>query len=213
MADVVGFIEKILSDDTANQGFYKSLIKALRQTNYDTKIQDKEIDFIKQLYSPAGLAIQERVSPASGATPIIGAKLPPEAIKGWRRPLASGPVTSEMRWRNGRPHEGIDLGVPIGTPVFAAKDGKIQTVAPEGTGGWGGYGNIIVISHGDGITTRYAHLSKFIRGLVPGTPVTAGQQIAFSGNTNGSAGGGDPHLHFEIRINGTPQNPRNFVTF
>jgi len=98
-----------------------------------------------------------------------------------------------------RYHAGIDYRANIGTPVHAAASGKVIGI----TSGWGsGYGKSILISHGSGYTTRYAHLNQFAVSV--GQSVSAGQIIGYSGNTGWSTG---PHLHFETRINGKPINP------
>lgn len=98
-----------------------------------------------------------------------------------------------------RGHAGIDYRADIGTPVRAAADGRVIEV----TGGWGsGYGKSILVDHGGGWVTRYAHLSDFAAGT--GDTVSQGQTIGYSGNTGWSTG---PHLHFETRINGRAVNP------
>jgi murein DD-endopeptidase MepM/ murein hydrolase activator NlpD len=114
----------------------------------------------------------------------------------WARPT-SGPITSPFGPRWGRMHNGIDIGAPIGTPVVAAGDGKVIYA-----GTMSGYGNIMIVDHGGGKTTWYAHLSSFVASN--GQTVSRGQQIAKVGNTGRSTG---PHLHWEVRINGNPQNP------
>lgn len=97
-------------------------------------------------------------------------------------------------------HTGVDIASLWGSPVLAASDGRVIYA------GWfGGYGKIVVIDHGQGISTLYGHLSKW---LVPsGDEVHRGQVIARVGNTGFSTG---PHIHFEIRINGTPIDPEGF---
>lgn len=204
----MGFIETILSDLGKNTDYYHAIVKVLRQQNYDTAIQDKEIDLIRQMYSPAGLIIQERVSQATSRLDP-GAKLPAEAKNGWRHPLAKITVTSNFGYRihpifgTRRLHAGIDLSTPEGTAVFAAKDGNVIHA------GWeGGYGLSVVIDHGGGVTSRYAHNSELL--IVPGVRVKQGSQIAKSGSTGTSTGG---HVHFEILVNKVPQNPRDFITF
>jgi murein DD-endopeptidase MepM/ murein hydrolase activator NlpD len=98
-----------------------------------------------------------------------------------------------------RMHKGIDFGVPLGTPVMAAGAGTIEEA------GWkGGYGNFVLMNHGNGYETAYGHLSRFAPGIHPGTHVRQGQIIAFSGSTGESTG---PHLHYEIRINKQQVNP------
>ncbi len=98
-----------------------------------------------------------------------------------------------------RYHHGIDYRANVGTPVKAAAGGKVV----GSSGGWGsGYGKSIVIDHGGGYTTRYAHLNSFAVSV--GQSVGAGQVVGYSGNTGWSTG---PHLHFETRVGGKPINP------
>ncbi|HEX4748341.1 MAG TPA: M23 family metallopeptidase [Bryobacteraceae bacterium] len=98
-------------------------------------------------------------------------------------------------------HTGIDLAAPRGTPVQSTADGVIATV------GWsGGYGRLLVVDHGNGVETYYAHLSRFL--VLPGQEVSRGQVIALSGGTGHSTG---PHLHYEVRLHGTPVNPYSFL--
>jgi murein DD-endopeptidase MepM/ murein hydrolase activator NlpD len=96
-------------------------------------------------------------------------------------------------------HEGVDLAVPIGTPVYAASDGVIEKAGP-----YAGYGNYVRIDHSDGLATAYGHLSRFAPGIKPGVHVAQGQLVAFSGNTGRSTG---PHLHFEVLTDGRPVDP------
>lgn len=126
-------------------------------------------------------------------------------------PVTPGtPVTQEFHPRGGPLpyHPGIDFGVPCGSPIYAALAGTIsqeQTVAQSG-----GYGNRIVVDHGSvrgvALSTTYNHLTSFVAG--PG-PVTAGELIGISGTTGNSTG---CHLHFEVRINADPINPRLWLT-
>ena len=112
----------------------------------------------------------------------------------------SGPVVSGFGPRWGRMHEGIDIAVPNGTAVHAAAGGTIIYA-----GGLGGYGNIVVIDHGNGLATAYAHLSAI---WVGGGTVSLGQAIAASGCTGHCLG---PHLHFEVRVNGSPVDPLGYL--
>lgn len=116
-------------------------------------------------------------------------------------PVTNWNVTSNFGYRWGRLHAGTDVGVPIGTTVRASRGGQVITA------GWlGGYGNCVIIDHGDGVATRYGHLSEVTVSV--GQYVDQGQQIALSGNTGRSTG---PHLHFEIRINGEAVDPLPYL--
>ena len=113
-----------------------------------------------------------------------------------------GPVTSPFGWRWGRMHEGIDIGAGSGTPIRAAASGTVIY------SGWlGGYGNLVVIDHGGGLSTAYAHQSSIASGN--GQLVTQGQVIGYVGSTGHSTG---PHLHFEVRVNGVPQDPLGYLS-
>lgn len=98
-------------------------------------------------------------------------------------------------------HSGLDFPGPLGTPILAAAPGKVVFVGRRS-----GYGNVVEVDHGQGILTRYAHLSGFTTKV--GAQVTAGQQIAKMGSTGRSTGS---HLHFEVRLNGVAVNPRRFL--
>ena len=125
-----------------------------------------------------------------------------------RSPSASGfvwPVhgvlTSGFGWRWGRMHEGIDLAVSSGTPVVSSAAGTVIVA------GWmGGYGNLVVVDHGGGISTAYGHNTSVTVGV--GQQVAQGQLIAYSGNTGHSTG---PHVHFEVRVNGAAVDPFGYL--
>ncbi len=123
-----------------------------------------------------------------------------------RRPPASiwpvhGVLTSGFGWRWGRMHEGIDIAVSNGTPVVAAKAGVVIVA------GWmGGYGNLVVVDHGGGVATAYGHNTSVTVGV--GQFVEQGQLIAYSGSTGHSTG---PHVHFEVRINGSAVDPMGYL--
>jgi murein DD-endopeptidase MepM/ murein hydrolase activator NlpD len=98
-------------------------------------------------------------------------------------------------------HEGIDIAVPEGTTVVAAAAGTVIHA------GWlGGYGNLVVVDHGNGLATAYAHNSGYAVSV--GQSVGQGQVIAYSGNTGNSSG---PHVHFEVRANGTAVDPLGYL--
>jgi murein DD-endopeptidase MepM/ murein hydrolase activator NlpD len=98
-----------------------------------------------------------------------------------------------------RMHKGVDFAVPIGTPVMAAGGGTVKFM-----GRARGYGNFVLINHGNGYATAYGHLSRFAPGMHAGSRVRQGQIFAFSGMTGMATG---PHLHYEIRINSKQVNP------
>jgi murein DD-endopeptidase MepM/ murein hydrolase activator NlpD len=98
-----------------------------------------------------------------------------------------------------RAHRGTDYAAPTGTPVKAAGDGKVLSAGTKG-----GYGKTIVLQHGQKISTLYAHLHKYARGVRSGARVKQGQVIGYVGSTGMSTG---PHLHYEFRVNGIHRNP------
>ena len=100
-------------------------------------------------------------------------------------------------------HEGMDFSSPIGTPVYATGSGTVTNASGKSQ-----YGNLIEISHGYNYTTRYAHLSEIL--VKPGQAVKRGDLIGKVGNTGKSTG---PHLHYEVRFRGQPQNPVNYYFY
>lgn len=139
-----------------------------------------------------------------------GSDLPPGAIssKGWARPSA-GYISSSFGFRT-HPiyntvmfHAGTDLAAGCGVPIYAARGGEVVYV------GWnGGYGNFILINHGDGITTGYAHIANGKSFVRFGEQVSTGTHIANVGSTGGSTG---CHLHFEVRDGGKAIDPVPFM--
>ena len=109
----------------------------------------------------------------------------------------SGRVTSGFGSRWGRLHAGVDIGAPTGTPIWATKDGTVIF-----SGVQSGYGNVVILSHGGGLTTLYGHQSRIAAS--DGKQVRQGETIGYVGNTGRSTG---PHLPFETRYGGTPRNP------
>jgi murein DD-endopeptidase MepM/ murein hydrolase activator NlpD len=112
-----------------------------------------------------------------------------------------GPITSPFGQRWGVLHPGIDIGVPSGTPVHAAAAGQVVWC------GWmSGYGNFVVIDHGGGYATAYGHNSKIL--VHCGQDVSQGEVVSLSGCTGFCTG---PHVHFEVRVNGTPVDPLTYL--
>jgi len=121
----------------------------------------------------------------------------------------SGPITSPFAAARFdpvlhivRPHEGIDVGAPPGTPIMATAAGVVAKVGWEPEG----YGNYLLVEHGYGVVTRYAHCSKIL--VTPGQRVTRGQVIALVGSTGEATG---PHVHYEVLLNGRPVDPMGFI--
>jgi septal ring factor EnvC (AmiA/AmiB activator) len=145
-------------------------------------------------------AAQQQQQAARQTTSSGGGGGGASSSSGYAWPLCA-PVTSEYGPRWGRMHRGIDQGASTGTPIGASKAGTVIFA------GWqGGYGNLTLIDHGDGVVTAYAHQSRFAVGS--GARVSQGQTIGFVGNTGNSTG---PHLHFETRVNGSAVNPRQYL--
>jgi murein DD-endopeptidase MepM/ murein hydrolase activator NlpD len=116
----------------------------------------------------------------------------------------NGPVVSGFGMRWGRLHAGDDIAVGTGTPIRAAAAGTVAFTQPEASSG--GYGNYTCINHGGGISTCYAHQSRFLTSA--GAHVSQGQVIGLVGCTGHCFG---PHLHFEVRINGAPVDPLPYL--
>lgn len=104
-------------------------------------------------------------------------------------------------------HEGIDLKAEEGTPVYAVADGFVTKAAPDSKGVDQGGGEMIFIDHGNGIESRYMHLSGY--DVSTGDTVKMGQLIGYTGNTGDSS---TPHLHYEYRVNGVPNDPTFIFT-
>ncbi len=117
---------------------------------------------------------------------------------------APGLVTSRYGPRNGRNHNGIDVDLETGDTVYATWSGKVRYAKYND----GGFGNLVIIRHPNGLETLYAHLSKFL--VYPDQDIVAGEPIALGGNTGHSYGS---HLHFEIRFYDAPMNPEEIIDF
>jgi murein DD-endopeptidase MepM/ murein hydrolase activator NlpD len=122
-----------------------------------------------------------------------------------RKPMTTGIIRSGFGWRvhpilgYKRLHTGVDYAAPRMTPIMAAGNGVVEKAGPTS-----GYGNFTLIRHTNGYETGYGHQTSFAKGIVPGAHVRQGQIIGYVGSTGLSTG---PHLHFEIRVNGSPVDP------
>lgn len=125
-----------------------------------------------------------------------------DSLKSYHYPFL-GKITSRYGPRRGRPHQGLDMSLKVGDPVYATFDGKVRISKLAGN-----YGNLVVIRHNNGLETYYAHLSE--RSVAVGDWVVAGQQIGLGGSTGRSSG---PHLHFEVRYRGQSFDPERIIDF
>ena len=114
-----------------------------------------------------------------------------------------GRITSRYGPRRGRAHQGLDIGLKTGDPIYATFDGKVRLSKAAGD-----YGNLVIIRHNNGLETYYAHLSQ--RDVQVGDWVVAGQQIGLGGSTGRSTG---PHLHYEVRYKGQSFDPERLIDF
>ena len=161
--------------------------------------KDAALEHMRELQAQSA-SLAARIRSAQSSSSVVPAPTGSASASGFVWPV-HGILTSGFGWRWGRMHEGIDLAVGNGTPVVAAKAGVVIVA------GWmGGYGNLVVIDHGGGVATAYGHNTSVTVGV--GQSVAQGQLIAYSGNTGHSTG---PHVHFEVRINGSPVDPMGYL--
>lgn len=161
-------------------------------------LQAQSAALAAKIVAAQAAAAQSAAAQAAPSNP--GEQAPPPSTGGFVWPV-SGTVTSGFGPRDGRTHEGIDIAVPSGTPVGAAASGTVIQA------GWlGGYGILVVIDHGNGVSTAYAHNSGVA--VTVGQRVTQGQVIAYAGSTGNSSG---PHVHFEVRVGGSPVDPLGYL--
>jgi murein DD-endopeptidase MepM/ murein hydrolase activator NlpD len=159
-----------------------------------TRKQEQTLQSEAQAIAAAQAQVRSRLAAAQGSTDST------PSSSGLIWPV-SGPVVSPFGYRWGRLHAGIDIAVPYGTPIHAAGAGTVVLA------GWvSGYGNYTCIDHGGGMATCYAHQSSFA--VSQGAAVSQGQVIGYVGCTGHCFG---PHLHFEVRINGTPVDPLGYL--
>ena len=118
-----------------------------------------------------------------------------------------GKISSPFgKWRGKHQHQGIDIPMPAGTPIRAARNGTVSRTGNNSTIGFRGYGNFVLLEHGGGVKTFYAHCSKVA--VAEGQRIMQGQIIAYVGSTGRSTAN---HLHFEVRINDTKVNPMPYL--
>jgi murein DD-endopeptidase MepM/ murein hydrolase activator NlpD len=173
----------------------RSLVITRRQVEND--IQESKA--LEAASAQLAARLRDSESQASGAATSGGSE-PAPSSSGFAWPV-SGPITSPFGMRWGTLHPGIDIGVPTGTPIHAAGNGTVVWC------GWmSGYGNLVMIDHHNGLATLYGHQSRIA--ATCNQVVTQGQTIGYVGCTGFCTG---PHLHFEVRLNGSPVDPLGYL--
>lgn len=177
---------------------------------YETQVQDfvSSEEAISKLYVEKPKQVTVASVSKTSSTGSVNTKLTTSSAKtslgiSLIRPV-SGTITSRFGASSSMrksSHTGLDIATSTGTPIVAAAAGTVTFSGYKGS-----YGNMIVISHGNGVQTYYGHCSKLY--VSAGTTVSQGQTIAAVGSTGNSTG---PHLHLEVRINGVAHNPQNYV--
>jgi murein DD-endopeptidase MepM/ murein hydrolase activator NlpD len=171
----------------------EALLASLRADRHDA---EEDVDELAR--ASARLAEQLRAGTGSPGGASTGGGAAPSSGFVWP---VHGPITSPFGMRWGRMHEGIDIGVGFGTPIASAAAGTVVYA------GWlGGYGNLVVVDHGGGLSTAYGHQQRIY--VSYGQQVGQGDILGEVGSTGHSFG---PHLHFEVRVNGSPVDPLGYL--
>ena len=203
-----GFLYKVRSGDTIGRLAQLYDTTAQKIINANNLNSAGTIAIGKQLIIPGTKVLAK--TPVKNTTPrsysaikvikdIVAAKKPIGNSNKMLWPTEGRRITQYFTWH----HHGLDIANRIGTPIYAADSGVVQIAQ----GGWnGGYGNTILLNHGNGKQTRYGHASKLL--VKKGEEVEKGQVIALMGSTGHSTG---PHLHFEVLIHGVRYNPLNYI--
>ena len=170
---------------------------------YDEYDRAKEAEYWATYTAPVVTAPPENSGGSDESSSSGGS-----SSEGWVSPVYGYTITSSFGMRvhpvTGvyKLHTGIDIPATTGTPIRAAESGQVITASYQGA-----YGNCVIIDHGNGYSTLYGHQSSIAVSV--GDTVTRGQTIGYVGSTGYSTG---PHLHFEIRVNGSPQDPLNYTS-
>jgi murein DD-endopeptidase MepM/ murein hydrolase activator NlpD len=164
--------------------------------SYGTTI--RVVSRMNGLSDPDRIAVGQRLLvPAARGVARVSARMPRRGDGPWLWPV-DGEISSPFGRRGRRDHEGVDIMAPRGTPIYAAAEGRVLYSGASGTG----YGTMVVIEHGDDLSTVYAHNARNL--VRRGEWVAQGAWIAEVGATGRATG---PHLHFEIRFRDIPQDP------
>jgi murein DD-endopeptidase MepM/ murein hydrolase activator NlpD len=194
-AEQQGVVSRLVASRDALVAARREKSATLASIQEDRNSTLAEIDALEEQSAALAERIRQAQQQASSATVVVRSG---SGVLGWP---VSGPVTSGFGLRWGRMHEGIDIAVGIGTTVHAAAAGTVIYA------GWmGGYGNLVVVDHGNGLSTAYAHNSSLA--VTVGQSVAAGDVVSYSGSTGHSTG---PHVHFEVRVDGSAVDPLGYL--
>jgi murein DD-endopeptidase MepM/ murein hydrolase activator NlpD len=194
-AEQQGVVSRLVASRDALVAARREKSTTLASIREDRESTVAEIQALEEQSAALAERIRQAQQQSAGTTAVVRSG---NGVVSWP---VSGAVTSGYGLRWGRMHEGIDIAVGEGTPVRAAAAGTVIYA------GWlGGYGNLVVVDHGNGLSTAYAHNSSL--GVGVGQSVAAGQVVSYSGNTGNSTG---PHVHFEVRVNGSAVDPLGYL--
>lgn len=199
-AELQGRIESLLAEIAGHQAQEDSISNRIFSLMAEEERRKAEAERERILAERARIAAEAIANGADPAT-ALNNSAPAVGTGGMSYPT-SGPITSGFGPRWGRMHQGIDISANTGTAVVAARGGTVIATTTSSRG----YGNHILINHGDGIVTLYGHLSHI--GVSNGAQVAQGATIGQVGSTGNSTG---PHLHFEVRVGGVAQDPRSYL--
>lgn len=192
-------VRAVRDELVANRGQLVAARSTKRVTLGNVRASEREAVAEAQALERVSASLGAQIQAAQAASSYSPPASTPSA-SGFIWPV-SGPVTSPFGMRWGRLHTGIDIGVPYGTPIHAAASGRVIYA------GWmDGYGNLVFLDHGSGLSTGYAHQSSIA--VSNGQTVTQGEVIGYVGCTGHCFG---PHLHFEVRVNGSPVDPLGYL--
>jgi murein DD-endopeptidase MepM/ murein hydrolase activator NlpD len=200
--------EKVTINFSTVINWTDSLMKGQSQTKSKgqegSKVVQKQITMINGIKSGEKVIKESILENPKDAVVLKGTKVKSTTTVSTTTAMAvpsRGSITSAFGQRWGRMHEGMDIAGATGDPIYAALDGKVTYA------GWeSGYGMVIKLSHSGNIQTIYGHCSSL--SIKAGESVKKGQVIGKVGNTGNSTG---PHLHFEVRVNGKPENPAKYI--
>ena len=187
-----------------NDAEYQDYRETVRQGQTGEAVVTAEIQTLDGEENERTIVARTVLRSASDEIVEVGTKNIGIGTGSFVHPVSGYTFTSAFKWRWGRLHSGVDLAVPEGTPVRASDNGKVILAENSGDG----YGNYIILDHGNGFKTLYGHNSALCVSV--GDIVSQGDLIAYSGSTGNSTG---PHLHFEIHLDDEKVDPERFLSF